>query len=83
MYMRYLYLMMILYTESKKLSQIVHNYSEILLFLRVLDSFGQFWTTERFWTGLFKPVQKGWFLPLCPKPANPVHLRSGLWTCWI
>ena len=33
--------MMILYTASKKLSQIVHNSSEILLFLRVLDSFGK------------------------------------------
>ena len=41
MYMRYLYLMLILYKESKKLSQIVHKSSEILLFLRVLDSFGQ------------------------------------------
>ena len=40
-------------------------------FLKVLDSFEQFWTIERFWTGRFKPVQKGRFLPLRPKLANP------------
>ena len=31
----------------------------------------QFWTTERFWTGRLKPAQKGRFLPLSPKAANP------------
>ena len=37
MYMRYLYLMMILYKESKKLCTNLVKYC----FLRVLDSFGQ------------------------------------------
>ena len=79
----YMYLMLVVYKESKKLSQIVHKSIEILLFCEYwsLYSTGQFWTIERCWTGRFRPVQKGWSLPPSPKLANPgawEHMCMGI-----
>ena len=70
MYMRYLYLMMILYKESKKLCTNLVKYC-------FFESFGQFWTIERFWTGRFKPVQIGAVFITLSNTCQPCyHARS-------